>query len=77
MIENVLSFKLSLSFFHFMRNCKKLENKNLFGGTLCINLIINAKTGPKDVDDVNEIYKNENDSVFSKGRAKIHWKYRS
>lgn len=60
-----------------MRNCKKLENKNLFGGTLCINLIINAKTGPKDVGDVNEIYKNENDSVFSKGRAKIHWKYRS
>lgn len=47
-----------------MRNCKKLENKNLFGGTLCINLIINAKTGPKDVDDVNEIYKNENDWAF-------------
>ena len=61
MIENVLCFKLSLSFFHFMRNCKKQENKNQFGGTLCINLIINAKTGPKDVDRVNEIYKNEND----------------
>ena len=42
-----------------MRNCKKQENKNLFGATLCINLIINTKTGPKDVDRVNEIYKNE------------------
>ena len=31
---------------------------------MCINLIINAKTGPKDVDRVNEIYKNENDSTF-------------
>ena len=47
-----------------MRNCKKQENKNLFAATLCINLIINTKTGPKDVDRVNEIYKNENDWAF-------------
>ena len=68
MIENVLFF----SFFHFMRNCKKQENKNLFAATLCINLIINTKTGPKDVDRVNEIYKNENDSAFL---AKVGPKY--
>lgn len=55
-----------------MRICKKQENKNLFGGTLCINLIINTNTGPKNLDRVNEIYKNENDWAFL---AKVGPKY--
>lgn len=63
-MENVLCFKLLLS--------KKQEDKNLFGGTLCINLVINANVGPKNVDRVNGIYKNENDWAFL---AKVGPKY--
>ena len=46
-IEKCLVLQIVTQFFHFMRNCKKQENKNLFGGTPCINLIFSPMLGQK------------------------------